>query len=268
MYLFVIICAIILIIAFIYILNLIFKFLLNLESYKNQYKAITHPKMNKNVKHCIILTTTVTISNQILMLQKDKQKRLGIYLKSINEWLKDPNLYVVIVENSGYEFKELKLDNERHEIVSFKYDDLPESDRNSLINSSNKGLHETYSINYAIKNSKIIKNLNDDDMIIKLTGRYFIPNFYEIISNIENDTKICIQGTKNNFMFSLGMRCEMIACRKYLTDYIFKHNFNESMYAELLYLIKIRNVDHVKKLAPMKISPTTTGGFESYFDSL
>ena len=45
-----------------------------------------------------------------------------------------------------------------------------------------KGQHEMYSIQYAIQNSKFIK---ESDYIIKLTGRYFIPEFENKIIEID-----------------------------------------------------------------------------------
>ena len=113
----------------------------------------------------IILTSTVYVQNKSFIYQTDPEERIKIYKDSINKW-KNTNLKIVIVENSGYPFNEFKqLISDRFEIISFN-----ESEINTPNDS--KGLGELFSINYAFKNSKIIKK---GDFIVKITCRYFIP---------------------------------------------------------------------------------------------
>ena len=66
--------------------------------------------MNENDKTenkvSIILTTTVNVTKHSAF-QIDKQDRISTYLKSIRLWLKNTNLNIIVIENSGHEFEEL-----------------------------------------------------------------------------------------------------------------------------------------------------------------
>ena len=50
---------------------------------------------------CIILTSTVNVTKHTAF-QIDKHERINTYLKSIMSWLKNTDLNIVVVENSGY----------------------------------------------------------------------------------------------------------------------------------------------------------------------
>ena len=119
----------------------------------------------------IILTTTINIDpNIVCVVQTDKNKRLGSYLKAITQWLDNTNFNIILVENSGYIFKELEeyqqKYNDRFEIFSYKECKLDEKKAKYLKNVISKGAHEIVSINYAFNNSKIIK---PSHFIIKIT---------------------------------------------------------------------------------------------------
>ena len=127
----------------------------------------------------IILTTTIFVQNKCYIFQRNPEERIKTYIKSIRQWINLTNLKIIVVENSGYQFEELKeYISDRFEIISFNENELPEA---KYLNGNNsKGLSELFSIDYSIKNSKIITN---SDFIIKITGRYFIPklSYFEII---------------------------------------------------------------------------------------
>ena len=126
----------------------------------------------------IILTTTVFVQNKCYLYQISAEERIACYRKSIEQWL-NTNLKIIVVENSGYPFNEFnEFISERFEIICFNENTLPEA--RYLIGNNSKGISELFSINYSIRNSKIIKN----DFIIKITGRYFIHNFEEYIKTL------------------------------------------------------------------------------------
>ena len=83
---------------------------------------------------------------------------------------------IVLVENSGYQFSELKeqLNKHKHrfEIITFK-EKMFEECQNINFKKS-KGASELFSINYAFKHSTFLKN---SDFIIKITCRYYIDDF-------------------------------------------------------------------------------------------
>ena len=135
----------------------------------------------------IILTTSVYTKNIVGMKQCDPEARLECYLKSIKNWIENTKLNIILVENTGYKFNEFKeFENNRFEIITFTRNDISATDQAFLFNTNrnegrSKGQHELYEINYVYNNSKILKNINPTH-IIKITGRYYIPDFESIIN--------------------------------------------------------------------------------------
>jgi hypothetical protein len=74
-----------------------------------------------------------------------------------------------------------------------------------ILASKDKGLHELFSINYALNNSR----LANSDFVIKVTGRYYIPGFqgYTNTFNLGLYDAIVQNGHGSN------SRCEMIGCQ-------------------------------------------------------
>jgi predicted Fe-Mo cluster-binding NifX family protein len=158
----------------------------NLNNITNNYTDIFE-RFSTSLNYIIILTTTVNIKDKIVDLyQKDKNERLKQYVKTILKWLNNTNIQIVVVENSGYDYSndlkdEIEKYKDRFEILTFK-EGLTEESK-YLIDNTSKGDSEIYAINYAYKNSQLIKN-NNPVFIIKITGRYFIPE-------LENYLHLC-----------------------------------------------------------------------------
>ena len=143
--------------------------------------------MNENDKTenkvSIILTTTVNVTKHSAF-QIDKQDRISTYLKSIRLWLKNTNLNIIVIENSGHEFEELTeelhLYKNRFEIITFResQSNYPEFQ----IHLQSKGGLEINSIHYAYNKSIFLKK---SLFIIKITGRFFINNFEKFINSID-----------------------------------------------------------------------------------
>ena len=151
----------------------------------------------------IILTSTVNVNNKkIYIHQTDPQQRLQTYLKSVREWLNKTLFKVVLIENSGYTFEELNDEKEifknRFEVITFDENVLEEAHDIKINNS--KGVSELFSINYAIKNSKLILS---SSFIIKITARYFIPELQDYLSLFNlNDYDAIVQHNRD--------RCELV----------------------------------------------------------
>jgi tetratricopeptide (TPR) repeat protein len=158
-----------------------------------------------NNKISIILTSTVNVNTKDSYFLTESSERVNQYIKSVRSWLENTKYNIVLVENSGYAFEELseevKKYRGRFEILSFSMNEAPEF----ILGSRDKGLHELFSINYALNNSR----LANSDFVIKVTGRYYIPGF---------------QGYTNTFNLGLydaivqnrhgsNSRCEMIGCQ-------------------------------------------------------
>ena len=157
-----------------------------------------------NNKISIILTSTVNVNTKDSFFLTDSSERVKQYVKSVKSWLENTKYNIVLVENSGYAFEELFEEVEKYrgrfEILSFGMNEAPEF----ILVSRDKGLHELFSINYALNNSR----LTNSDFVIKVTGRYYIPEFQEYTNtfNLGLYDAIVQNGHTSN------SRCEMIGC--------------------------------------------------------
>jgi len=211
-------------------------------------------KTRKNImKPCIFLTTTVNFDSDISYLHQTKQKeRIDTYLKSINQWI-HTTLPIVVVENSGYTFP---ITSPNMEMISFNSKDYDYSKHQM----DSKGVHEAFSVLYALHHSKLLKKCSH---VIKVTGRYFIP-FESLIRSIPYSCKAIRQHDHG--------RCEIIGCKKSIVKDIFKlpmkiGNKLES-HVESVYQHRINQLEHVVTLPVLKIKPTKRGGVDETYTSL
>jgi hypothetical protein len=194
----------------------------------------------------IILTTTVFVQDKCYLQQTDPLERLNVYIKSISQWINSP-FKIIVVENSGYTFPEFER-SERFEVISFNESELPEA--NYLKGNNSKGASELFSINYSLKKSKI---LTPGDFIIKITGRYFIPDL--CLDRLEAFDAL-IQNDRSS--------CEIIGCSFEQKDFVF--NTSDILdgtpcnHIEFLYKSRVQLLHRVMILKKLNISPTTMGG--------
>lgn len=164
------------------------------------------------------------------------------------------DLPIVVVENSGYTFPELK--GTRVEVITFKSDEDKEFHYflHSLLQYEDKGIYELRSIRYACEHSKLLKKCTH---FMKITGRYFIPSLEGILKKLPYSTKVVRQHNAN--------QCEVIGCRKDYIETIFdyiivdKNNKIIPKFIETVYRDRISVVPHAV-LPIMPISPTKMGG--------
>jgi hypothetical protein len=204
----------------------------------------------------IILTTTVYTQDKCYLYQKNHEERLENYLKSIKQWINSP-FKIIVVENSGYTFPEFQQ-SDRFEIITFNESTLHEA--KYLIGNNSKGASELFSINYSIKNSKI---LTPGDFIIKVTGRYFIPDFEKCLLNL-NLFDAIIQNDRSS--------CEIIGCSFEQKDLVFNTSDildgSPCNHIEFLYKKRIELLNKVLILKKLNISPTKMGGANVIRNSL
>lgn len=151
----------------------------------------------------IILTSTINVNpNKSHLFQTDKNSRLETYLKSILQWLNKTNFYLILVENSGYNYDELIHEKEifkhRFEVITFTENELEEAAY--LKNNFSKGASEIFAIDYAFKHSNQIHSSN---FIIKITARFFIAELEQYLTNFNLNEYDCL--TQKN-----RKRCEMV----------------------------------------------------------
>jgi hypothetical protein len=154
----------------------------------------------------IILTTTVTVQDKVYLFQTDKQERAQVYTKKIKQWLYESNFRIVVVENTGYTFEELNEEKEifkdRFEVISYIESELEAAD--FLKGNPYKGASEVFSIEYAYNTSQLCQAA---DFIIKITGRFFIPQLEEYLKLFDlNQCDVLTQYKQN--------RCEMLGTHK------------------------------------------------------
>ena len=211
--------------------------------------------INYSMNVTIILTTTVFIQNKIYLFQKDPIERLKTYNKSIHNWIKNSkDIKIIVVENSGYTFNEFKkYISDRFEIITFNENTLPEAQH--LVHNNSKGASELFSINYAINNSKNIK----DDFIIKITGRYFIPGFEEYLSQFDLNQYDALS------QHSLG-NCEVIGCSYNKKNILFNEIITD-FHVENMYIERKSNLNLlICKI--FSIEDTQAGGNNVIMNSL
>lgn len=205
-----------------------------------------------NNNYCILLTMTVNISNNIRLITiKDSNERRDVYIRTIKKWLYTTNIKIIVVENSNYDFNELKYEKEffkdRFEIISFNENNIFPV----IVSDKSKGTHELYSIRYAYNNSFLIKN---SDFIIKITGRYFIPYLENFISNhnLNNYLILCQYFTSY---------CELLGCSKLHFNNLFDKNQLNS-HIETTYQERINSIEKstILKCPILKVDTVKQGG--------
>lgn len=129
-------------------------------------------------KLCILLTSSIDTKGIIFMKRNDSKIREKDYLGALEKWIDLGVAPLVFCENSGYDltrFRDLfrKSKRIRTEIIQF--------DGQSFPRGLGKGYGDFQSIIYATKRSEIIK---DSEIVIKVSGRYFVENIREIIGSL------------------------------------------------------------------------------------
>ena len=136
--------------------------------------------MNTN-KWAVLLTTAVNINNDI----QDIKNRKIIYSNQIGNWLTKTNMYIFVIESSGYGFP--KLCHDRLIKITTK---LPK-----MCSSSQS---EAASMLYAINEMKDNEHFKNCSHILKVTGRYFLDNIENVLKNTISNLDVYLQIHKNH----------------------------------------------------------------------
>jgi len=200
----------------------------------------------------LILTSTVNIHNNIgFMYQRDSKDRIKSYLSSILDWLNKTKFNIVLVENSGYDFNELdeyKIKfKDRFEVITFDETKLDEA--KFLQNNHSKGRHEIFAINYAFNNSKI---LNLSNFIIKITARFYIPEFEEYLNNYDLNNYDCLVQNDRD-------RCEVVGSHFKYFSHIFNMHIDED-YIENVWKKRTSEYKNIFICKLFQIDETIRGG--------
>ena len=173
-----------LILVVVCIIGIIGFLLLKKEKVENFEKVGT---IEETQDTCVLLTTTVYINTEYKNASNTPEIRLKLYVDCINEWLSNTNLTIYIVESSNYDFPEFK-NNPRVKVFTFK------SSNDINCKDCSATPYEAEAILKAFKHFKLNKFKN----IIKITGKYFIPNMEALIRDIPENSEIFYQHSKQN----------------------------------------------------------------------
>jgi hypothetical protein len=243
--------------------QLLYKYSIHNTYYQEWVKSRLIPN-NPEKKDCIeyqndatiILTTTVTVQpHKSFIYQTDKYERLNTYLYAIRQWLEKTKFKIVLVENTNYQFDELKDElskyKDRFEILSYHESEL--SRYNEIKDSAPKGISEMHAINYAFDNSNII---NNSTFIIKITGRYFVPELEEYLYGFDLKKYDCLSQSKNGIYKN---QCEIVGCNKQIFKTFFSVD-NVQPHVENTYAERCSAYENVLTCKVFNISPTQMGG--------
>jgi len=167
----------------------------------------------------VLLTACIDPGTTIAVRRKDPATRLNDYKVALKRWLTLPGVQsIVFCENSGYDLAEIESvykdysgHNKSLELLSFRGQDFP-----SFLG---KGYGEMGIIRYALDHSRIISSMHS---IMKVTGRFFIPNAGKILNIVGQRKGVDIFCDLRNNLLSSDSRvfCATVEfIRKYLLPY-------------------------------------------------
>jgi|LauGreSuBDMM15SN_2_FD.fasta_scaffold113521_1 hypothetical protein len=207
----------------------------------------------------ILLTTTVNVQSKTYLKQTDPIERMEYYTKSLYQWLTLTNFPIIVVENTGYTFDEWNLWKEQYkqrlEIISFKECDLDNA--NYLRDNVSKGASEIFAIEYAYLHSKIMREYT---FLIKITGRFFIPDLESFLSQRNLDHYIALNQQDIEECQMVGVHLNYF----YLVFYPVLLNKNGIYEPHVEYIYKERilgiSPDKMIRCPSFPIEPTFGGG--------
>ena len=197
----------------------------------------------KCIKWIILLTTAINSYKY----PNDKMRRINLYVKQINRYLKYTNYTIIVIESTGnIEILKGLINNEyvingRIYFYGLKLDN---------INSATEG--ETKSIDYVL-NMMIGDNIYDSfTHILKITGKYYLKDIENILSKL-HDKDIYLQ--KHRSSKSKWQNSEYYGIKKeHFLDLInlsYSNIKNDLAFEKTLYEFSCK-LDKIKFIGPFK----------------
>ena len=129
----------------------------------------------------VLLTTCVNPLNKNYNNHHEIRFRRDLYTHQLKHWLNETNLQIVVVESSGYTFPDVQ--HERLTVISFTIDKKCDS----------SSQYEARSLMYAMDKIKDLDFFSPCTHILKVTGRYFLKNVENVLSNAEQNLDLYLQ---------------------------------------------------------------------------
>lgn len=176
---------------------------------------------DSDIKCCIFLTMYV-------------KNNVQLYEKRVKRWLDETDFDIFIVDSSGVGIKQTNERLKQYVFTqnsNFERVSVSVSEKNSILNA--------------------IEYFNDDfldyDIIFKITGKYFIPNFDYVITTIPNDTDIIFQ----NLQITHGQNTELIGFRPDLIKDIILNISHEKSFENVMREVQYNNEFTKYRLQPL-----------------
>jgi hypothetical protein len=162
---------------------------------KEPYKLIPN-KINLNpLKSAILLTMYIGENND----------RKNMYVKNIMDWLNKTNIDIYTVNSSG-EF--LNINHPRLNQVAF-------------IQNNNSGNSSELERDSIIKANNYF-NFSKYDLVFKITGKYFLPDFENMIKYIPSDAELVVQNQIVGSVDKLYQNSELVGFKPSLIEPLMK----------------------------------------------
>jgi len=124
-------------------------------------------RIEKKTKWMVVLTTVI-YPKAYHNRNFDESYRKDLYMKQLTRWLEETELPIVVVESSGTDWIPSTLKTKWKHRLQFYTFELQET-----VNSS---VAEAQSLQYVFAKLRNDQNYNTSSHILKVTGRYFLPN--------------------------------------------------------------------------------------------
>jgi hypothetical protein len=200
---------------------------------------------------CILLTMCVNVRDNS---GYTPEQRLNIYLEVVDLWLKNTTFDLYIVESSGYTFPE--INDPRVKVYSF-------------ISQKKYNCKRCYATPYEAESILLAfdaLNLGRYQKIIKVTGKYFLPNFEKIVDGIPEDAQLYFQHNQSEG----GQNSELFGCKtiylKGIMNLILQNSYNNMNFESTLY--SIRNDYIVYRFPKIKLNKIVKRGDGDYLKYL
>lgn len=136
--------------------------------------------IDKNNNVVLLLTGCVTPNCNDNLVVKDVDVRKEMYVRAIDWYLKNTNYKVVFCENSGTDLSDL-FNSERAEFITYV------SGKDGMDRS--KGYKEMEILEHACRQSRFVRESDEDSIFVKVTGRLVLLNVVEIVSRLQRRRK-------------------------------------------------------------------------------
>ena len=146
----------------------------------------------------VILTASIKPMNIPYLARSSPIDRLNDYKEAFVKWCKNKNAKkIVFIENSGCELdffneKAKEFPNKKIEIISTNLN-------NSFPKELGKGYGEYLCLKEVFSKSKIV---SETDFFCKITGRYYLKNFEDIVNDVKTRKSDINSYINNNFTWS------------------------------------------------------------------